>query len=122
MSAEQITIEAYLGYQHPYFEFAVTNLMSMRSLKQVILFEWQIRLTHNPELAKARDIITADNTAQLEAVWQACPHYHEWVHAEQEDMYVKCTVVDGHRTITVATEPHPQPLVAFVYTLKGKLP
>lgn len=116
----EITIEAYLGFPYPCFEYAVTNLMSMRSMKQVILFEYSQRFTHNPEIAKARDIITSDNTAQLEAVWKSCPEYHEWIHAQNEGMYVKCTFVDGQRTITVATDTNPVPMVAFVYTLKGQ--
>lgn len=116
----QITIEDFLTHQHPCFEFAMTNLMAMKALKQLILFEYSHRFTHSPEINEARGILIEEHMQVLEAVWQTAPMYGQWVWSETATMWVNCTHEKGKRTITVASSPSPQALVAFVYTLKGQ--
>ncbi|MCL4255847.1 MAG: hypothetical protein KJ043_18970 [Anaerolineae bacterium] len=118
---EQVSIEQYLQYAHPQFEYAVSSMMSKGALKQVVLFERDTRFKNYPEIAKARELISAHYNALLEAVWNNHPQQGDWHYAEAEGMWVKCEVNStGERTIFVASHPHPQALVGFSYTLKGE--
>lgn len=122
ISQDQISIEQYAKYPQPQFEIAVANLMAMRSMKQLVLFEWERRYVRDtPEIAEARRILEATHHRLLLDVWNTHPNQGDWHYAEAEGMWVKCEVNGtGERTIFVASHPHPQALVGFSYTLKGE--
>ena len=119
---KEITIEEFLQYPEPQFEFAVFNLMAMRSMKQIVLFDQTHRYKRNtPELAEARLILESAHRKLLLDVWNTHPEHGAYVWAEREGMWVKCeTLMDGTREIVVASDTNPTPMVAFRYTLPAK--
>lgn len=119
---KEITIEEFLQFAEPQFEFAVFNLMAMRSMKQIVLFEEQHRYTRNtPELAEARRILESAHRRLLLDVWNTHPEQGAYVWAEREGMWVKCEILmDGTREIVVVSDTNPTPLVSFRYTLPAK--
>ena len=119
---KEITIEEFLQYPDPQFEFAVFNLMAMRSMKQIVLFDQQHRHKWNtPELKLAREILQENHRKLLLDVWHTHPEPGAYVWAEREGMWVKCeTLMDGTREIVVASDTNPTPMVAFRYILPMK--